>query len=190
MISNLVGTRIRSIRAQRKLTQQQLADLAGIPRPTLATVERDDSNPSLSVVFKVANAFGMTLDQLIESSHKKVRVHRHDEMRMATSGDLVYRAKTITPAQVFHINQLEFYLKPGGIYDGKPHPPGSEEHLYILAGEIDLDVSQETIHLKKGDYACFLGNVRHVYRNVGREEGRAMVTILEGMAAQHNETGE
>ncbi|MBF0453464.1 MAG: helix-turn-helix transcriptional regulator [Magnetococcales bacterium] len=183
MITNLVGTRIRSIRAQRKLTQQQLADLAGIPRPTLATVERDDSNPSLSVVFKVANAFGMTLDQLVESSHRKVRVYRANKMRQITSGDGDYHATTITPSQLFHINQLEFFLQVGGIYEGKPHPPGSEEHLYILQGEISLDVSQETIHLSKGDYACFLGNVRHVYRNVGQEEGWAMVTILEGMTS-------
>ena len=43
MISNLVGNRIREIRAKRNITQQQLADTANIPRATLATIEKDES---------------------------------------------------------------------------------------------------------------------------------------------------
>ncbi len=180
MISNLVGTRIRSIRGQRKLTQQQLADLAGIPRATLATVERDDANPSLSVVFKIAEALGMTIDHLIESTRRRILRLTAEEMHRVESGDGTYRAVTVSPPGMFHITQLVFRLLPGGTYVGKPHPPGSEEHLHILDGEVELELGGERVRLRTGDTACFHGNVRHVYRNAGPEEGRAVVTILEG----------
>ena len=189
MISNLVGTRIRSVRGQRKLTQQQLADLAGIPRATLATVERDDANPSLSVVFKIAEALGMAVDDLVESTRRRVLRIPSGEMRRVASGDGAYRAVTVSPPGRFHITQLLFTLDPGGQYVGKPHPPGSEEYLHVLAGEIDLEIGGEATRLKGGDSACFHGNVRHVYRNPGVEESRGVVTILEGVGRESVEGG-
>jgi XRE family transcriptional regulator, regulator of sulfur utilization len=184
LITNLVGTRIRSIRSQRKLTQKQLADLAGIPRATLATVERDDSNPSLAVVFKVANALGMTLDQLVESTRQRVHKFPAEQMHKVNSGDGAYKSVTVTAPNLFHLTQQVFHLKPGGVYHGKPHPPGSEEHLHILGGEVVLDVPQESVSLKAGDSACFHGNVRHVYSNKGDTDGWGMVTILEGIGPE------
>ncbi|MEO5364618.1 MAG: XRE family transcriptional regulator [Magnetococcus sp. DMHC-8] len=180
MISNLVGTRIRAIRGQRKLTQQQLADLAGIPRATLATVERDDANPSLAVVFKIATGLGMTIDELVESEQRRIQHVPATLMRRVTSGDEVYRAVTVSPPGVFHFTQLLFSLQAYGVYPGVPHPPGSEEYLHVLQGEVELDVAGEHLSLKSGETAAFRGNVRHAYRNPGQEESRAVVTILAG----------
>ena len=181
MVSNLVGTRIRAVRGQRKKTQQQLADLAGIPRATLATVERDDANPSLAVVFKIASALGMTIDELVESSQRPLQHIPATEMRCVTSGDGAYRATTVSPGSAFHFTQLVFRLRSGGVYHGSPHPPGSEEYINVLQGDVDLEVAGEHLLLRTGDTAFFYGNVRHTYRNPGREEGWAVVTILEGV---------
>ena len=163
------------------MTQQQLADLADIPRATLATVERDDANPSLVVVFKIATALGMTIDDLVESSQRLIRHISAAEMRQVTSGDGAYRATSVSPSSVFHMSQLVFSLGSGGTYQGSPHPPGSEEYIHILQGEIDLEVAGEHLLLNTGDTASFHGNVRHVYRNPGLGEGKAVVTILEGV---------
>jgi XRE family transcriptional regulator, regulator of sulfur utilization len=180
LITNLVGTRIRSVRSGRKLTQKKLADLAGIPRATLATVERDDANPSLAVVFKIANALGMTIDELVESSRRKILHIPAGTMPHVKSGDQAYRAITVSPIGGFHLLQLAFELDPDGIYEGKPHPPGSEEYLYVSHGEIVLSLAGEKIHLKQGDAACFNGNISHTYSNPGTEIGRGFVTILAG----------
>ena len=184
MVSNLVGTRIRACRGQRKWTQQQLADLAGVPRATVATVERDDGNPSLAVVFKIANAFGMTIDQLVESSQRRIRRIPAGEMPQVTSGDGNYRAVTVSPISAYHITQLVFHLSPGGTYEGKPHPPGSEEYLHVLGGVIKLELAGESVRLETGDTAIFNGNVRHLYHNSSNEEGWAVVIILSGMARE------
>ncbi len=187
LISNLVGTRIRAIRGQRKKTQQQLAEMAGIPRATLATVERDDANPSLAVVFKVATALGMTIDELVESDHRRIRHVPANVMRRVISGDEDYRAVTVSPPGSFHFTQLVFFLRSQGIYPGVPHPPGSEEYLHVLQGEVELDVAGEHLLLKAGETAAFHGNVRHTYRNPGPGESWAVVTILEGVGKDNLE---
>ncbi len=164
----------------RKLTQKNLADLAGIPRATLATVERDDANPSLAVVFKIANALGMTIDQLVDSSERKILHVPAATMPQSQSGDQSYRAVTVSPVGVFHLVQLSFELDAGGVFEGKPHPPGSEEYLYVSQGEIILSLAGEKVHLKQGDTACFQGNIRHTYSNPGDVVGIGFVTILAG----------
>ncbi|MBF0415104.1 MAG: helix-turn-helix domain-containing protein [Magnetococcales bacterium] len=190
MITNLVGTRIRSLRAQRKLTQKQLADLSGIPRATLATVERDDANPSLAVVFKIASALGMTVDQLIESAQRKIQYWPGSTMGVFESGDRAYRATTISPRNAFHITQLIFSLAPGGSYEGRPHPPGSEEFFHILEGGMVLEVAGESLSMSVLDTACFHGNVRHFYRNPHEVKAMGLVTILEGVGGEKIEGGE
>ncbi|MBF0622772.1 MAG: helix-turn-helix transcriptional regulator [Magnetococcales bacterium] len=179
MISNLVGTRIRSLRSKKKMTQQQLADLADVPRATLATVERDDANPSLAVVYRIANALGVTIDHLVEESHQRIQVIQANQMQQIQSGDGVYRATTVSPANAFHFHQQLFSLAANTVYEGKPHPPGSEEFLHILEGEVVLEVIEETVHLQSGDSAIFAGNVKHTYINPGKKEARGVVSILE-----------
>ncbi|MBF0095854.1 MAG: helix-turn-helix transcriptional regulator [Magnetococcales bacterium] len=187
MISNLVGMRIRALRGQRKKTQQQLADLAGIPRATLASVERDDANPSLAVVFKIATALGMTIDELVESEQRRIQHVAVEKMRRSSSGDGLYQAITVSPPGSFHFNQLAFRLSGQGVYPGVPHPPGSEEYLHVLAGEVELEVAGEHLLVRTGETAAFRGNVRHSYRNPGATECWAIVTILEGVGKDNFE---
>lgn len=179
MITNLVGNRIREIRARRKITQQQLADSANIPRATLATIEKDESNPSLAAVYKIAVALHCTIDDLLEKQHDRVEVIRHADMGRVESGDGNYRATTVSPLGNPAYSQQLFILEAGASYIGKPHPPGSEEYLHILEGAVNLEVAGERIALQRGDSAHFRGNIHHSYHNPGNTAARGMVTIVE-----------
>ncbi|MBF0143524.1 MAG: helix-turn-helix transcriptional regulator [Magnetococcales bacterium] len=180
MITNLIGTRIRALRSRGKMTQQTLAELAGIPRATLATVEKDGANPSLAVAWRIARALGVAIDDLVEEERHKIQKLPAAGMLTTESGDGNYRAVTVSPAGAFHFLQQAFEIRPGAIYQGRPHPPGSEEYLYIISGVVLLEVEGETSRLERGDSACFHGNVRHSYLNPLEEPARGMVTILEG----------
>jgi DNA-binding XRE family transcriptional regulator len=179
MITNLVGNRIREMRARRKMTQQQLADLADIPRATLATIEKDDSNPSLTAVYKIAVALDSTIDDLLEQQHRRVEVMRGATMGRMESGDGVYQAITIAPSSNSQFSQQIFTLSPDSVFQGKPHPPGSEEYLHILEGALELEVAGEVASLAKGDSAHFRGNIKHSYRNRTQQVARGVVTIVD-----------
>ena len=61
---NLAGN-VRQLRDRRGLTQQQLALLSDIPRPTLASLESGAANPTLSVLTRVAAALQVSIEELI-----------------------------------------------------------------------------------------------------------------------------
>lgn len=56
---------IRLMRRVKNLTQEQLALMAEVDRTYVSQIERSTGNPSLLVLCKLANIFGITTDQLL-----------------------------------------------------------------------------------------------------------------------------
>ncbi len=63
-IDKKVGMNIRLERTKRSLSQEGLADLAGLARSTMGIVERGEQSPSLQTVAKVANALNIDIQKL------------------------------------------------------------------------------------------------------------------------------
>jgi MerR family transcriptional regulator, light-induced transcriptional regulator len=59
------GSQVRQLRSQAGWTQQRLADLTGLTRAYIVSVEGGKQNVSLDVVVRVANALGVTPERLL-----------------------------------------------------------------------------------------------------------------------------
>ena len=59
------GKRIRTLRTARGLSQEQLAELTGFHRTYIGMIERGERNPSLSNVGVFADAFRISLSELL-----------------------------------------------------------------------------------------------------------------------------
>ncbi|WP_192021622.1 helix-turn-helix transcriptional regulator [Shewanella sp. WPAGA9] len=58
--------RLKVLRAERDLTQAQLADLLGVSRQTVNAIEKGKFDPSLPLAFKAAKLFGLTIEDVFE----------------------------------------------------------------------------------------------------------------------------
>ena len=70
-IKNLLGKRIKEIRKKRGLTQEKLAELAGIEIPSLSNIENGKSYPSMQTVLKVFKEFNITPDKFFDCEYYK-----------------------------------------------------------------------------------------------------------------------
>lgn len=61
-----IGQQIKERRKSLKVTQRQLAELAGIGINTLTKIERGEANPSLSILNKVLDTLGLELTTTIK----------------------------------------------------------------------------------------------------------------------------
>ncbi|HEY6445105.1 MAG TPA: helix-turn-helix transcriptional regulator [Acidobacteriaceae bacterium] len=61
-----IRNQIRELRAQRNLTQQDLADQVGVTRQTVIAMEQDKYSPSLETAFKVARVLGVPLEECFQ----------------------------------------------------------------------------------------------------------------------------
>ena len=56
--------RLRAARAAKGLSQQGLADLAGVSRQTINAIEQGDYNPTIRLCIAICRALDRTLDDL------------------------------------------------------------------------------------------------------------------------------
>jgi len=61
MLQSKLGKTIKKRRRELKITQLHLAALAGISKNTLYKLERGQSNPTLDIIFKLADVLGMEM---------------------------------------------------------------------------------------------------------------------------------
>jgi len=61
-----VRNRIRELRTERGLTQQDLADAIGVSRQTVNAIEGEKYSPSLEAAFRIAEVLGKKLDEVFE----------------------------------------------------------------------------------------------------------------------------
>lgn len=57
-------TRVKELRTEQKMTQQQLADLVHVSSRTIITIEKGQYNPSLMLAYRMAQIFGVTIEDL------------------------------------------------------------------------------------------------------------------------------
>lgn len=63
-IDKKVGLNIRLERVKKSISQEGLADMAGLARSTMGIVERGEQSPSLQTIAKVANALKIDIHKL------------------------------------------------------------------------------------------------------------------------------
>lgn len=56
--------KLKSARAAMDLSQQQLADLVGVSRQTIAAIEKGDYNPTINLCISICKVLNKTLDEL------------------------------------------------------------------------------------------------------------------------------
>jgi transcriptional regulator with XRE-family HTH domain len=65
-IAKACGERVRELRRAKGLSQEELADLAGLHRTYLGGIERGERNPSLKNIAAISKALGVRLSELFK----------------------------------------------------------------------------------------------------------------------------
>lgn len=66
-MTSLISNEIRRLRFEHdEMTQQELADAIGLTRQTVIAIEKNRYSPSLEAAFKIAEVFGVTLDEVFQ----------------------------------------------------------------------------------------------------------------------------
>ena len=71
MARPLIGRTLRRLRQDRQMTQQALAEKAGVSRQTIIAVEAGKYSPSLELAFRIADAFGVPITEVFGFTKKE-----------------------------------------------------------------------------------------------------------------------
>lgn len=170
-----LAANIRQLREARGLSQGQIAELAGIPRPTWSTLERGDGNPTLAVLLKAATALQVSIEELVAPPRATARHFPAGSLASRRRGRVV--VETLLPEPVPGLQLERMTFPPGAGMTGIPHTPGTREYLCCERGEVLLTASGESWTLTEGDVVVFRGDQKHSYRNPGRKRATAFSVV-------------
>ena len=156
---------LHQLREVRSWTQSKLAQLSGVPRPTIASLESGAANPTLSVLTRLSTAFGVTLDELISPPRASARLYTAEELKSKVRGGVSVRE--LVPDTIPGVTVERMRFEPGARLPGVPHTPGTREYLTCESGCIRLVASGERYELSAGDVVVFRGDQKHSYHNHG-----------------------
>jgi transcriptional regulator with XRE-family HTH domain len=80
------GVRLRLARQARGLSQQQLANVAGVSRQAISLWESGGSDPSLRAAFALASALGMTIEELFGPGERAALVAARPVAQLGSDG--------------------------------------------------------------------------------------------------------
>ena len=116
----IIGEKIRRLRMELQLTQEELADRTELTKGYISQVERDLASPSIATLVDILEALGTTLGEFFsdEKSDEKI-VFKQDDVFIKEEPDYNMTIRWIIPnAQKNEMEPIIIDLEPGGMsYD-------------------------------------------------------------------------
>lgn len=176
-----VGSRIKSIRKEHRLTLEELSLKCGVSKSMLSQIETESVNPTIATVWKIASGLNIEFRALLEGKEEPSgAIHltrRSDATILDLAGGTVHLS-VLSPLEM--VNDLELYIlrmDAGAILDSKPHSPGSEEYLTVLEGSLEVTAGVHTERLGPEDCVIYAADVPHSIKAVGSGPARAHLTV-------------
>ena len=167
---------VKQLRTGRDFTQQQLADLCGVPRATLSNIESGTANPPLEVIPPVATPMGVALEELIATARADVKFYPRGSLPSRRRSNVL--VNTLLPDHLPATTFERLELLPGARLIGVPHTPGTREYLSCESGQLELVAAGEVFCLCAGDIVVFRGDQGHSYVNRGRKKAVGYSVVL------------
>lgn len=156
-----IGAKIKELRIQKGLTQEELADRAELSKGFISQVERDLTSPSIATLVDILQCLGTDLKDFFNETQEEQVVFSGADYFEKIDADLKNRIEWIIPnAQKNIMEPIRLSLEPyGSTYPDNPHE--GEEFGYVLSGTIHIYIGKKRYAAKKGESFYFVPNSTH-----------------------------
>ena len=175
--ASVVAARLRWFRTERGLRLEDVAKRAGYTKGFLSKIEHGKASPPMATLLRVAAALGVEADVLFAPD---AGVAPDATVHTGTGQGVVVRDDTAGPGRALlalaanrHHKLMEPFvvtIEPGQTSVERRLTYPGEEFVYVLEGEVDYTVGDETYALKPGDGLYFNATRPHAAASRG---GRA-----------------
>ena len=181
-VESMIGANIRKIRMDQDLTVTQLARKASLTKGALSKIETGQTSASIATLMRIADALGMALADLLAQprSQPPLTVTRHGQGHILTRDGskfgyayeglaLERRDKTCEP--------FLLTIQPEDPVGTFRH--GGEEFIFMLEGQLELAVGDQTVVLQPGDSAYFNPSHEHTTHVLGDKTVRYLNLFVQ-----------
>ncbi len=159
-IEEEIGLRIRNLRNQNGLTQEELADRTELTKGFISQLERGLTAPSVSTLLNIVECLGTNLSDFFHEENDLQIVYRKDDYFEKEDENRNMITWLVSSAQGKSMEPILVNLQPGqSMPVDKPHE--GEEFGYVLEGKIQLCYGDKKYTVRKGDSFIYPANAKH-----------------------------
>lgn len=177
-VTGMVASNLKTLREERKLSLDAVSKLTGVSKSMIGQIERGEVNPTISVLWKIANGLKISFSALLEKPAQQMHV-----IKGGTTRPLVECGGGFINHPLFPFDErtrFETYrveIMPKVRFESETHLSGTEEYLTVFSGTLQLVVDGAPCALFAGDSVRFQADVPHSYENVGEEKAEFFLVI-------------
>ena len=179
--ANPIADRLAEHRKLNGLTLEELARRASLTKSYLSKLERGLSSPTIATILKLAEALGVTVDQLITPRRQEseiLHVKATDRVPFSRSAERPgYTYEAIATERADKSMMPFIMMPPFAIKDGPMSSHTGEELIFVVSGEMEVVFEDRTIHMVAGDSLYFNASIPHRSRSLGKTQAQALVVV-------------
>jgi transcriptional regulator with XRE-family HTH domain len=169
-----IGKTIRRVRLDKKISPTNLANATGLSIDYIRKIESGKVRPPVGTLIAIARALNIDSGKLLRAKTSSLK-NRHAAYAKRTEN---YAYTTLTPgATNSHMKAFQIHIDPKTEHLGVGYQHRGEEFLYVLSGQIEVDVGMHRNQLKQGESLLFNSNIRHKMRNPSPDPAELIVVI-------------
>jgi len=179
-----LGARLRKLRKSQKVTLVELAKASGVDTATISRIETGRMTGTLESHVHLAAALGVKVTDLyagIEEERTKDAVSVQGPL--ARTEVYVHQAGksslTMLTTEVLKkkLMPVLMEIEPGGTTHKEEARVGTEKFLYMLDGELEARIGEQTHELRRGSTLYFDASIPHSFRNAGRRPAKCLSIV-------------
>ncbi|TMV45448.1 cupin domain-containing protein [Paenibacillus mesophilus] len=182
------GQKLRTIRKQRGLTMQQLAEQANVSTGQISQIERGQVIPTLVLFWKLCKVLDVPLHVFFEDDngqddeHVVVRKDQRKQIHFPNS-NVVYHS--LTPHSKGELDFLLIEIQPGEAHEREQQVShGGEECGFVQQGQLTVLYGDKRYVLEAGDSISFQSTVPHRFMNEGTETSISIWAMTQPRSAE------
>jgi len=175
-----LGKNIQQLRKGKGLSLDSLAERSQVSKAMLSQIEQDKVNPTVGLLWKIAEGLNVQLQDLLALERPRVRFEIMDKSNapIIKSDDGKCELQILSPPKM--IESVELYiihLQKGGELASIPHFPHTEEIATALKGKLEIISGDRSTIIEPYASVHYSADVDHTIRNVSKGESVAYLAV-------------
>jgi XRE family transcriptional regulator, regulator of sulfur utilization len=174
----ILAKNLKTLREKKKLSLERVAELTGVSKTMIGQIERGESSPTITTIWKIANGLKISFTSLINNPQPDTKIVSKSDIQTLTEDNGKYRVYPYFPFEDdrrFEIYSVE--IENGGYLSSDPHREGTEEFITVFEGELTVHINNDEYTVKSGDSIKFKADRPHTYHNSGETLTRLSMII-------------
>lgn len=165
-----ISSNLKRIRNERNLSLDKLSEITGISKSMLGQVERGESNPTISTIWKISTGLKVSLTDLIEVTEPNTMlITKNDINPLFEDNKKVCSYPFFRQNKGKNFEMMQVTIEPTGKLSSIAHIGGTKEYIIVFKGELTLYLDDKIYKISEGQAFQFDADKDHIYENQSNE---------------------